>query len=597
MGGQPHLALPSDDLLAGIHHHVAQAVFSLPFAHVSGVQNMPGMNALQHWHAEALGNQIASLTTQINDRLRGFGGKEKDNNVVDSTNAMEKKKNRPGLNFFRRSSANDIVKAAAKTVAPIDTSASSSSGPIVCIEFTRGKRRVYRQKLKSTEDPEPFSSSFSVADDYVTHRRRLRDAAADYLLPQGFPDSVAPQYAKYMGWRGVQYFFGGAMSVFTTRSLLGAVGIANKHSGEAAAAINWVVKDGAGRMGRFLFARWGRELDCELKQFRLGGDILMEAGAALELSTALAPQLFLPLACTANLAKNLAAVAASSTRAPIYKTFALQNNLADVTAKGESVANLADVLGTICGIMLAKANLPVIPTFAILSCGYLLASRREVDSVELPYLNRARLSYATRRFLNVGFVPAPPEANEKEPLLPWSDPNQKRIVLGATVEEACSNPLELKAALDAFGGKNFALTYRQETKKVFVLFRQGANTMSALQGAIYAHCVLHLVNAAEGKKGENPAAVPLRNGGAVGKLRRHAETLHTSHMNNGSHFDVLGGVIPIKKGQLNPGKEAIDYISSNGSEIWSQFETQANAHGWKLPLTMLNPSETRVHPV
>jgi hypothetical protein len=73
------------------------------------------------------------------------------------------------------------------------------------------------------------------------------------------------------------------------------------------------------------------------------------AGAALELSTILAPHAFLPLACSANLAKNLAAVAASSTRAPIYRTFALQNNLADITAKGESVANLADILGTLAG--------------------------------------------------------------------------------------------------------------------------------------------------------------------------------------------------------------------------------------------------------
>ena len=51
-------------------------------------------------------------------------------------------------------------------------------------------------------------------------------------------------------------------------------------------------------------------------------------------STVLMPGWFLPLACTANLAKNLAAVAASSTRAPIYRTFAKHNNLADVTAKG-----------------------------------------------------------------------------------------------------------------------------------------------------------------------------------------------------------------------------------------------------------------------
>lgn len=49
-------------------------------------------------------------------------------------------------------------------------------------------------------------------------------------VPQGFPDSVAPQYAQYMGWRGVQYFFGGAMSVFTTKSLLGALGVAGRHS-------------------------------------------------------------------------------------------------------------------------------------------------------------------------------------------------------------------------------------------------------------------------------------------------------------------------------------------------------------------------------
>jgi hypothetical protein len=32
----------------------------------------------------------------------------------------------------------------------------------------------------------------------------------------------------------------------------------------------------------------------------------------------------------------------------------------------------------------------MLPTFMCLSAGYLVASRKEVDSVELPYLNRAR---------------------------------------------------------------------------------------------------------------------------------------------------------------------------------------------------------------
>lgn len=36
--------------------------------------------------------------------------------------------------------------------------------------------------------------------------------------------------------------------------------MAGRNSGETAAAINWVVKDGAGRLGRFLFARWSDAL-------------------------------------------------------------------------------------------------------------------------------------------------------------------------------------------------------------------------------------------------------------------------------------------------------------------------------------------------
>ena len=215
----------------------------------------------------------------------------------------------------------------------------------------------------------------------------LRRLWASFLVPQGYPDSVSPQYTEYMAWRGVQYFFGGALSLFTTRALLTSVGV-KKGASASAAAINWVLKDGAGRLGRFLFARWGHQLDCELKQFRLLGDGLMEAGAVLELSTIAFPKRFLLLACTANLMKNLAAVAASSTRAPIYRTFALHNNMADVTAKGESVANLSDIFGVAAGIALSKLGLPMAATFALLSCGYLVASRKEVDSVILPYLNQ-----------------------------------------------------------------------------------------------------------------------------------------------------------------------------------------------------------------
>jgi hypothetical protein len=83
-----------------------------------------------------------------------------------------------------------------------------------CIIFTSVS---WRYPLLQVEDPQ-------------TYQGRMLALVRSYLLPQGFPDSVAPQYATYMGWRGVQYFFGGAMSVFTTKCLLSSLGVAGRHS-------------------------------------------------------------------------------------------------------------------------------------------------------------------------------------------------------------------------------------------------------------------------------------------------------------------------------------------------------------------------------
>jgi hypothetical protein len=40
----------------------------------------------------------------------------------------------------------------------------------------------------------------------------------------------------------------------------------------------------------------------------------------------------------------VAAVTSTSTRAPIYKAFARRENIGDVTAKGECISNIADLV-------------------------------------------------------------------------------------------------------------------------------------------------------------------------------------------------------------------------------------------------------------
>lgn len=51
-------------------------------------------------------------------------------------------------------------------------------------------------------------------------------------------------------------------------------------------------------------------------------------------------------------------------------------------------------------------------------------SRKEVDSVELPYLNRARLAAVMKRFVVNGAVMSVQEANNSECLLPWGGYHQ-----------------------------------------------------------------------------------------------------------------------------------------------------------------------------
>ncbi|KAH9318158.1 hypothetical protein KI387_019927, partial [Taxus chinensis] len=315
-----------------------------------------------------------------------------------------------------------------------------------------------------------------------------------WLLPEGYPESVVPSYGSYMQWRALQHFFGGVISVFTTHSLLHSLGVSSK--GATSLAINWVIKDGAGRIGKLLYARKGKKFDCNLKQLRFTGHILMEVGALVELATAIAPSLFLPLACAANVVKNIAAVSSTSTRTPIYKAFALRENIGDITAKGESTSNIADLLGTGLGILISGKNKQTLPTFIILSCGYVFSSYHEVKAVILPTMNQARFGVAVWSFLNTGQVPSVSEANNKECIFtfPWA--RQMDVELGACVADAFQNSREFLSAKAMFKDKNYIISYNRRRKRAYVVLKEAATSEDVMEGAFQAYHLLHILDSA-----------------------------------------------------------------------------------------------------
>ncbi|EPS66086.1 hypothetical protein M569_08690, partial [Genlisea aurea] len=382
-----------------------------------------------------------------------------------------------------------------------------------------------------------------------------------YVVPEGFPHSVTPSYVPYMTWRALKHFFGGAMGVFTTKTLLSSLGVSQNKAAPGAIAINWILKDGAGRIGKMIFSRQGRKFDYDLKQLRFTGDLLMELGAGVELATAIFPTLFLPMACAANLAKNVSAVTSTSTRTPIYKAFAKGENIGDVTAKGECVANIADLLGTGLSIMISKRNPSLFTTFALLSCGYVMSSYQEVRSVVLHTLNRARFTVAVESFLKTGRVPSLQDGNSMENIFlpPWK--KHRPIVLGPRFKDAFEDPNSFLALKPIFEKEQYIVTYNPSKGNIYALFKDKAKSDDILKAAFHAHLLLHTIYTSHRK--ENPS-------------RKQDHDLSGLSL---TPRDIQVGIA-----------ESYKMVSA----LYGPFVDKAKEQGWVMSETLLNPGRPRL---
>jgi hypothetical protein len=301
------------------------------------------------------------------------------------------------------------------------------------------------------------------------------------------------------------------------------------------------------------------------------------------------------------------------------------------------VANLADLMGTAFGIALSKLSLPIVPTFMALSAGYLIASRKEVDSVEMPYLNRARLAYAARTFLETGLVPGIEEANAREPLLPWGSYGQSRTFLGSSIHDAFDSPADLERALTQHRfTDSFYLTYKQSTGHVHVLFREGVKKDDFLRAAFLSHVLVHKLD----REDRDRALVRLRagflpNGQVVLRLPSFVQEQLLRVMGagfasasppgpgvaaaaeaaaaakggkggkggkgkGGNGQQQVGGWAPSGSTPALAGStreavpEALQYSQAQGEALYRDFLAQCKAKGWNIQGTLLNPKDNRI---
>lgn len=175
-------------------------------------------------------------------------------------------------------------------------------------------------------------------------------------LPRGFPHSVHAGYTRFAAGHALAMAASCAAGVLATQAMFMAMGIGPAAAGAAAAAVNWVLKDGLGQAGGVVAASMiNTRLDVNPARWRMLSGVLMDAACVVEALSPLAPGAFLLLAGTANMAKNVAWLVSSGARAGMHAALAKAGNLADITAKAGSQTLMASVVGTAAGAGLATA--------------------------------------------------------------------------------------------------------------------------------------------------------------------------------------------------------------------------------------------------
>ncbi|EHA8588966.1 protein root UVB sensitive 4 [Cocos nucifera] len=266
-------------------------------------------------------------------------------------------------------------------------------------------------------DREP-ANGFRSGDGFQRLFQMLGEAIRNLFVPPQVPDN----YMGYLKWKLVHRVSSSALQVLATQAMFRAIGIGSSHSLPSAAALNWVLKDGLGRLSRCIYtASLGSAFDTNLKRVRFSTSVLFTLSIGIELLTPAFPQYFLLLATVANIAKSISLAAHLATGSAIHQSFAITDNLGEVAAKSQIQTVCFDNLGLLFAALLNilckinqrfQAGLPfVYPIFAAV---YLFAMYQGLKFVHLQTLTKDRLETIINMWLHSGVVPSPAEVSSKE---------------------------------------------------------------------------------------------------------------------------------------------------------------------------------------
>jgi len=261
------------------------------------------------------------------------------------------------------------------------------------------------------------------------------------FLPEGFPESVSSDYFEYQLWDTLQAFASSVSGSLATAAVLGGLGVGDSTATPLAATMTWILKDGAGMVGRIVFAAYsGTSLDFDCKRWRMFADILNDCVMCVELLAPGLPRpLVMPTLCGAGLGRSLVGVAGGATKAAVAQHQARRNNMADLAAKDGSQETLVNLVALCVNLALLPlvSETPGLPflLFLMLATLHIYSNYRAVSCLVFTSLNSTRLNLLLDSFRETSVIESPVTINYREPVMRPGHSGRVRIRIGVSLGE------------------------------------------------------------------------------------------------------------------------------------------------------------------
>ncbi|KAG1658372.1 RUS1 family protein C16orf58 [Nymphon striatum] len=317
------------------------------------------------------------------------------------------------------------------------------------------------------------------------------------FLPRGYPHSVSKDYLPYQIWDTVQAFSSSITHTLATEAVLKGIGVGQSDATLLAATVTWLLKDGTGMLGRILFA-WN---------IGLFADILNDISIMLDLLSPMFSNYFTLIVCISGVFKSIVGVAGGATRAALTQHQAIQNNLADVSAKDGSQETLVNLLALIVSLilmpMISGHQMIIWSLFFFFTSLHIFANYRAVKSVVMQTLNQSRLHFLVNYYLESnGDILSASSANNKEPVifLPFISESRK-INIGCQISEVVSVSKEFNLLKSLFKDSNYLLGITgKKYPTLNIALSVNAKTEDILRGCFHAEVIKYLYK-------ENPSTL------------------------------------------------------------------------------------------